>query len=74
MGIRLEINGNLVDHFEHLGGVMDNGGLEASPATERKPYARSQTTLSALDLDILNQQKNATNGDNVSVKNIFQFR
>ena len=66
MGIRLEINGKVVDHFEHLG--MDNGALDVSPASQRKPYNRSQTTLSALDLDILNQQKNATNSDNVSVK------
>ena len=36
---------------------MDNQALEASPVTERKPYTRSDTALSAIDLDILNKQK-----------------
>ena len=66
MGIRLEVNGTPIEHFEHPG--MDNGGMETSPSSQRKPYPRSQTTLSALDLDILNQQKNATSDNNVSVK------
>ena len=60
-----------MDEFSFAGPVdsdihifrMDNVALEASPVTSRKPYTRSDTALSAVDLDILNKQKNVKVND-----------
>ena len=60
-----------MDEFSFAGPVdsdihifrMDNEALEVSPVTSRKPYTRSDTALSAVDLDILNKQKNVKVND-----------
>ena len=64
MGVRLNLTPTIIRESEdtdsELAGV-DNAGLEVdaeTPSLERKHYARTDTSLTQVDLDILSKQTN----------------
>ena len=64
MGVRLNLTPTIIRESEdtdsELAGV-DNAGLEVdteTPGLERKHYARTDTSLTQVDLDILSKQTN----------------
>ena len=70
MGVRINLSANIVyDIPSSKGLAMDNEGLEVSPVLERKPYPRSDTSLTQVDLDILSRQQDPSLGDSgISVR------